>query len=569
MVLAATMCATGCAPKLSEGDAKALAEAKAFLAGGGDVNARDNSDWTRMRHAVWNNHLGTMRFLIANGTDLKEEDRCRHHLLHDAALRGRLDAMKLLIEHGADVNAKLDYTKYTALHMAAFEGSIETVRFLVQHKADINAKGRGRDTPLFFAAASGSYEVAEFLLSRGASATVSIKSGVTPLWVAAGGHWPVIREFGGEWFHIDFGDTPEEAEARLRSFHTGDHGKVIRLLARNGGRVKEVIWYNTALHRAAFAGNLSAVKVLLELGADPSIRTGAEMYDEDLCERPGYNALDAAVWAGVRWDPDQQGGRLVEMLILAGVDVNQHDGMGQTPLHHAVENLHVGAIKALLKAGADINAVDKKYVSRRVVTVEPIPPYYRHNIGYARYGQTPLFTALRIDFSRYWDKKQRSQLRANQLVVVKLLLENGADVAAKLPDGATPLHTAVLYGNRKRVVELLLKHGADVNAKDNELATPLHYAAALDWDGELDDSVRLGLVRMLLKKGASAGARTKGDKMTPGQWAWASGADDAPEGSAWRKIEHILFNAKLSQRILRSGFGGTPRSRPAPVNADR
>ncbi|MDP6636660.1 MAG: ankyrin repeat domain-containing protein [Phycisphaerae bacterium] len=547
VVLSAILSVAGCQPQLSEGDAKALSEAKAFLAGGGDVNARDEEDWTLMRHAVWNNHLGTMRFLIANGTDLEEHDNCWHYLLHDAALRGRLEAMKLLVEHGAEINAKLTHTECTALHFAAFEGSIDTVRFLVQHKADVNAKGRGRVTPILFAAAGGNYEVVEFLISKGASATAGSKGGATPLCNTAGGHRLLIREYSGEWFHIRIGDTREDLAARLSSLRTCDHGKVVRLLVKSGAKVNESIWYATALHRASFAGNVRAVEALLELGADPSRRTGDELSDDNPWERPGYNALDAAAWSGVRLEP-RHGGKLVEALIRAGVKVNQHDGTGKTPLHHAVENLHVDAIKALLKGGANVNGVDKKFVRKdKAEVIVPDPPWYRHNIGTVHYGQTPLFTALKIGFPRHWGEKLRSQMREKRTEVIRLLLDKGADTAVQLSDGATPLHVAVLFANPEEVVDLLLAHGADINATDKGLATPLHYAAARDLDDRRREIVRLGLARLLVSEGASLTARAKTGNMTPLDWAlWSKDSGEAKTEIS-KEFAKILKDAAASE----------------------
>lgn len=75
--------------------------------------------------------------------------------------------------------------------------------------------------------------------------------------------------------------------------------------------------------------------------------------------------------------------------------------------------------------------------------------------------------------------------------VLQLLLEKGGDVTAKTAAGATPLHTACVYGDSKTdggsvemvslgypllsncKVKLLLQYGADVNAKTNSDSTPL------------------------------------------------------------------------------------------------
>ena len=313
---------------------------------------------------------------------------------------------------------------------------------------------------------------------------------------------------------------------------------------KNGAKVDRFALRATPLLRACLAGNLQAVEALLELGADPSVKTGDDV-SPDLWQRPDYNALDCAVWCGVRYNP--QGGKLVEALIRAGAKVNRHDETGKTPLHHAVENLHVDAIKVLLKAGVDINGVDKKFVGRKSET-KSTPPHYRHNVGKVHYGQTPLFTALEINiYGIYWDKKLRAQKLSQCLEVVKLLLDKGADTAAKLPDGATPLHTAVFFGSSKEVIELLFSHGADINATDNELATPLHYVT-LENIYVHREITRPDLVRMLLRKGASLTARTKGKKMTPLDWAICSSKRGQPEANVVTKeIIVILEDAADSE----------------------
>ncbi|KAK2024949.1 ankyrin, partial [Colletotrichum zoysiae] len=56
--------------------------------------------------------------------------------------------------------------------------------------------------------------------------------------------------------------------------------------------------------------------------------------------------------------------------------------------------------------------------------------------------------------------------------IVRLLLENGADISALDMEGATALHLASLAGHTE-VVELLCAKGADVTAVNQEGSTPL------------------------------------------------------------------------------------------------
>jgi hypothetical protein len=82
-------------------------------------------------------------------------------------------------------------------------------------------------------------------------------------------------------------------------------------------------------------------------------------------------------------------------------------------------------------------------------------------------------------------------------VVVKVLLEKGADIKAKGFIGTTALHWAAKNGH-DTVVRLLLEKGADIEAKDSLRRTALHWAAKKGHDT---------VVRLLLEKGADIEAK--------------------------------------------------------------
>ncbi|MDF3047638.1 MAG: poly [ADP-ribose] polymerase tankyrase-like [Candidatus Midichloriaceae bacterium] len=95
-------------------------------------------------------------------------------------------------------------------------------------------------------------------------------------------------------------------------------------------------------------------------------------------------------------------------------------------------------------------------------------------------------------------------IMVGNLKIVKLLLDKGADVNAKI-DGIldTPLHIATAYSHLE-IVELLLERGADVNAKFavNE-TTPLHASAIR---GNLE------IFKFLYKNGADVNAKDNKDQ---------------------------------------------------------
>jgi ankyrin repeat protein len=138
---------------------------------------------------------------------------------------------------------------------------------------------------------------------------------------------------------------------------------------------------------------------------------------------------------------------------------------------------HVEIVKALLKAGADVNWLPEK--SPKAFEAD-------HN-NYNRVVGTPLTTALRFDES----------------AVVDLLLEAKPDIrlAAK-PTGLTALHAALLHD--EKYAERLLDRGADVNALaslglrnkegEPEIQSPLQIAAYREsWE----------IATLLVKRGAN------------------------------------------------------------------
>jgi len=119
------------------------------------------------------------------------------------------------------------------------------------------------------------------------------------------------------------------------------------------------------------------------------------------------------------------------------------DAMGMTTLHRAAQDGDVERVRQQLAAGkADVNV--------RVRSNERRSP---------EWGSTPLHYAVRDGHAD----------------VVKLLIDNGADVNAANDRGVTPLHRAIACDGA--MAKLLIERGAKVEAADERGRTPLHWAA--------------------------------------------------------------------------------------------
>jgi ankyrin repeat protein len=144
------------------------------------------------------------------------------------------------------------------------------------------------------------------------------------------------------------------------------------------------------------------------------------------------HAADAPLAAAVQ----QNDAAAVRKLLAAKADVNAVQADGMTALHWAAYHDDADLVKRLLTVGAEAKIAN-------------------------RYGITPLFLACENGSGE----------------IVAMLLAAGADANATLPGGETALMTAARTG-RLAPVQALLAKGANVNARERKGQTALMWAAA-------------------------------------------------------------------------------------------
>ncbi len=215
----------------------------------------------------------------------------------------------------------------------------------------------------------------------------------------------------------------------------------------------------TALMKSAEAGDIDAVKALIESGMNVNILDDAgrsalmyaandEVFNALLAADAKVKVVDKHNKTSMFFAPSPNA---VKVLIEAGVHVDDQDDEDKTPIMYAKD---AQSVKWLLEAGADPNTKDNE-------------------------GKTPI-------------------MYANDAQSVKWLLEAGAEPNAKDQVGRTP----IMYANDTGSVKWLLEAGAEPNIKDNAGSTPIMYA-------ENAESIRL-----LIEAGAEPSAKNNYGKTT-------------------------------------------------------
>ncbi|XP_022045686.1 protein phosphatase 1 regulatory subunit 16A [Acanthochromis polyacanthus] len=91
--------------------------------------------------------VADIRALVESGADLNAQDNNGATLLHIASANGYVSVAELLLENSAQVEVK-DSDGWTPLHAASCWGQIQLVELLVAHGASLNAKSVLEETPL-------------------------------------------------------------------------------------------------------------------------------------------------------------------------------------------------------------------------------------------------------------------------------------------------------------------------------------------------------------------------------------------------------------------------------------
>jgi ankyrin repeat protein len=192
--------------------------------------------------------------------------------LLEAIENGQADLVKALIEKGAEINARTADYDLTPLWIAFEKGHTEIIELLLEKGADATEL-------LYDACAGGDLFMVRQALTKNpdVNSCRGWLSGFTPLHVCVSGTDQSERQEIIQLLHAAGADLEaKDLEKKLTPLHyTALRNKPLcaKALLQCGANVHAVeVNGATALHGAAFHGNVEVAKVLLDGGADPMMK---------------------------------------------------------------------------------------------------------------------------------------------------------------------------------------------------------------------------------------------------------------------------------------------------------
>lgn len=159
--------------------------------------------------------------------------------------------------------------------------------------------------------------------------------------------------------------------------------------------------------------------------------------------------------------------QMLRDLVASGININQKDSFGFTPLMFSFANNDQGSVSFLLENKA-IFSLSEQYWHLALGKANKEGRYTEINNFLNKIVSDP-YHREELEEILLWASKY------NYLEVIKAALHKGIDVDYLCGKARTPLMYASANGNID-AVEILLKHGANCNAIANNGDTPLVYA---------------------------------------------------------------------------------------------
>lgn len=435
------------------------------------------------------------------------------------------------------INGKFS-TDRSCLDLAAEAGDVESVKRLLTAGAKVDAKNKEGRQPLAALCASGTaipspfdpmvfdggsgvarlmskrrVKVADLLLFSGAKLDVADKEGFYPIHYAAQmGQLGLVKWLVKHGAKIDVtnrkGETALDLAIRQRGLGNlaGNYDQTIAFLTAQGLAAS----VGQKLYAAVSDGDMSLIKEIIA-GGGIDLKGPMAIDSTMLAANNGEDeVVKFLVTSGVPVNAVSRYGnqlihicartgheKLMKFLLVSGAKADSSNEGGWSPIFIAAENGHIGIIKKLIAAGVTVDAENTtgvqvrgccyvgtdsleyaKLVREKQSKSKPLKQGGLHPLHFAAMqGRTDVVKLLinekaNVHAPAPWGDQAIHYAAVNGNVeVLKLLLDAGAGVEAKGVAGQRPLHCAATFGNLE-AVKFLIKHGAKASTKSNNGSLP-------------------------------------------------------------------------------------------------
>lgn len=522
---------------------------KLLVEAGADINLKSKvSGDTPLRSAVEGQHIQVVQYLLETGVDMHSTDYSTDESLnyqsghkHDSTLKmacssGNLQLVQLLLSNSLKSRSRSGDLSI-ALHYACSGGHAAIVEYMLGLGADIEAEHTKCPSSLVAAARAGHAEVLELLLAAGA-VIYDTARGVNVLkeLVTRKGCQKATDSVFAQLLNTpDFIPACKECPSFMRQWQ--EDAEFVLMV--NGIPASELL-----LTQVVALGAQRCVDLLLEIdnnlintnsSALQVLQTAAEFQRYELLSRllskytspdhmpPNCETLvhtilhllmpaEAAIDRPCCYSPppwwSMEARRtfkksckchtirttasevVLQVVQITGADINTSIGKWGGPLPVTAYLGMLELVRFCVDSGVDVDstggffgcALNAAIRGKNIEVVKVLLQQHANVNPPLEACNTPLHLAC----------------KAESEIIIRLLLDHGAYVDLATPTSGTALHIACKL-KRLEMAEILLESGANVNALGPELGTPLHIAC------EMQDEQMLNV---LLQHGADANITT-------------------------------------------------------------
>ena len=415
-------------------------------------------------HAAYYGHISIVKVLVSKGVNPTEG-------LIRATARNHIKIVKYLLAKGANVNVA-DKNRRTPLMYAINDQNMDMMILLLASGSEVNSVDQQGFTPLFHAVKKINYNMVRMLLEKGASKSINsrTRNGYTALYQLLLQSNPNNRKF----------------ESKYPEFF-----KVVELMIKHGADITLSFDVDNASTMGYYF--MSGETSHLDLAANNKRLLSLFLStDIDINNEMGRRALFRVIknsYSLYLTHVDSLDS--IKQLIQAGLDINKKDKQGQTALFVAVQDGNNRIVEQLLLMGADPSVQDQSQQSALDYAIQKGYSDIQTLLetrGKKNPAKAPNYEAL-IESATYSDLSE-----------MKRLIKAGININARNHINETALSMLLRKGDGSEkfieVVKLLVENGANLNMR--------HGITNQSLVGIAIRGNHHGIIPFLIKKGLSA-----------------------------------------------------------------